>query len=64
MKRSGGDEHPLENKTIKNWVKSLVENKEFHSFTSKNEIMELINVKLNNLIPNHFLGLGLNIVIN
>lgn len=31
----------------KNWVKKLVENKEFHSFTSKNEIMELIQVKLN-----------------
>ena len=33
-------------KEIKNWVKSLVENKEFHSFTSKNEIMELIQTKL------------------
>lgn len=31
----------------KNWVKNLVENKEFHSFTSKNEIMELIQTKLN-----------------
>ena len=39
--------HLDENKTIKNWVKSLVENKEFHSFTSKNEIMELIQTKLN-----------------
>ena len=39
--------HLDENKTIKNWVKSLVENKEFHSFTSKNEIMELIKTKLN-----------------
>jgi hypothetical protein len=38
--------HLDENKTIKNWVKSLVENKEFHSFTSKNEIMELIQTKL------------------
>ena len=34
-------------KEIKNWVKGLVENKEFHSFTSKNEIMELIQSKLN-----------------
>ena len=34
-------------KEIKNWVKGLVENKEFHSFTSKNEIMELIQTKLN-----------------
>lgn len=33
-------------KEIKNWVKGLVENKEFHSFTSKNEIMELIQSKL------------------
>jgi hypothetical protein len=33
-------------KEIKNWVKGLVENKEFHSFTSKNEIMELIQTKL------------------
>jgi Ca2+-binding EF-hand superfamily protein len=39
--------HLDENKTIKNWVKGLVENKEFHSFTSKNEIMELIQTKLN-----------------
>lgn len=30
----------------KNWVKNLVEKKEFHSFTSKNEIMELIEMKL------------------
>jgi hypothetical protein len=30
----------------KNWVKSLVENEKFHSFTSKNEIMELIQTKL------------------
>ena len=35
-----------EGKDIKNWVKGLVENKEFHSFTSKNEIMELIQTKL------------------
>jgi 5-bromo-4-chloroindolyl phosphate hydrolysis protein len=39
--------HLDENRTIKNWVKGLVENKEFHSFTSKNEIMELIQTKLN-----------------
>jgi len=30
-----------------NWVKGLVENKYFHNFTSKNEIMELIKTKLN-----------------
>jgi hypothetical protein len=41
------DSHLEENRTIKNWVKNLVENKEFHSFTSKNEIMELIQTKLN-----------------
>lgn len=31
----------------KNWVRGLVENEKFHSFTSKNEIMELIQSKLN-----------------
>jgi hypothetical protein len=41
------DSHLEENRNIKNWVKNLVENKEFHSFTSKNEIMELIQTKLN-----------------
>ena len=42
-------------KEIKNWVKGLVENKEFHSFTSKNEIMELIQTKLteSNTIVQH-----------
>jgi hypothetical protein len=33
-------------KEIKNWVKTLAE-ENFHSFTSKNEIMELIQYKLN-----------------
>jgi hypothetical protein len=32
--------------SVKEWVEKLVENK-YHSFTSKNEIMELISVKLN-----------------
>ena len=31
----------------KKWVKNLVENKYFHNFTSKNEIMQLIKTKLN-----------------
>jgi hypothetical protein len=35
-----------EKSEVKEWVEKLVENK-YHSFTSKNEIMELINVKLN-----------------
>jgi hypothetical protein len=39
--------HMDESKQVKNWIKGLVENKEFHSFTSKNEIMELIQTKLN-----------------
>lgn len=39
--------HLDENKKTKNWVKGLVENKKFHSFTSKNEIMELIQTKIN-----------------
>ena len=34
-------------KEVKNWVNSLVENENFHSFTSKNEIMELIQSKIN-----------------
>ena len=34
-------------KETKNWIKGLVENKKFHSFTSKNEIMELIQTKIN-----------------
>lgn len=33
-------------KETKNWVNNLVENEKFHSFTSKNEIMELIKTKL------------------
>lgn len=39
-----------EGKEIKEWVKSLAE-ENFHSFTSKNEIMELIQVKLNENKP-------------
>lgn len=39
--------HLDESRQVKNWIKGLVENKEFHSFTSKNEIMELIQTKLN-----------------
>jgi hypothetical protein len=35
-----------EGKETKNWVNNLVENEKFHSFTSKNEIMELIKSKL------------------
>jgi len=38
--------HMDESKEIKKWVESLAEGN-FHSFTSKNEIMELINIKLN-----------------
>lgn len=38
--------HMDESKEINNWVNALAE-ESFHSFTSKNEIMELINVKLN-----------------
>lgn len=40
-------EYMGEGNEIKNWIKNLVENKEFHSFTSKNEIMELIETKIN-----------------
>jgi hypothetical protein len=38
--------HMDESKKIKKWVNTLAE-ENFHSFTSKNEIMELINIKLN-----------------
>jgi len=37
-----------EKKEVKEWVNKLADNN-FHSFTSKNEIMELINVKLNEI---------------
>lgn len=37
-------------KDVKEWVEKLVENN-YHSFTSKNEIMELIQVKLNENKP-------------
>lgn len=39
-----------ESKEIKEWVNALAE-QNFHSFTSKNEIMELIQVKLNENNP-------------
>ena len=40
----------------KKWVKNLVENKYFHNFTSKNEIMQLIKTKLNEseTLPHEF----------
>ena len=41
------DSKKLKESKVKEWVKGLVENEKFHSFTSKNEIMELIQVKIN-----------------
>jgi len=41
------DSHLEENRIVKNWVNNLAENNLYHSFTSKNEIMELIQTKLN-----------------
>ena len=41
------DSKKLKESQIKKWIKGLVENEKFHSFTSKNEIMELIQVKIN-----------------
>ena len=38
-------------KEVKSWVNGLVETELFHNFTSKNEIMELIQVKLNENQP-------------
>ena len=35
------------NTEVKEWVMNLAENKLFHSFTSKNEILDLIQTKLN-----------------
>lgn len=37
-----------ENNEVKSWLKTIAENN-FHSYTSKNEIMELINTKLNEI---------------
>jgi len=45
------DSKKLKESEVKKWVKGLVETKKFHSFTSKNEIMELIQVKLNENKP-------------
>ena len=45
------DSKKLKENEVKSWVKGLVENEKFHSFTSKNEIMELIQVKLNENKP-------------
>ncbi len=45
-----GKDNDLEETEIKGWVDSLVEN-EYYSFTSKNEIMEMITSKLNEQYP-------------
>jgi hypothetical protein len=45
------DSKKLKESKVKEWVKGLVENEKFHSFTSKNEIMELIQVKINENKP-------------
>jgi hypothetical protein len=44
--RSKKDSKKTEKKEVKEWVDRLAENN-FHSFTSKNEIMELIKTKIN-----------------
>jgi hypothetical protein len=41
------ERHLEENHETKKWVNNLAENNLYHSFTSKNEIMELIKTKLN-----------------
>jgi len=43
---SRGNQEVKKPSEVKEWVEKLVENK-YHSFTSKNEIMELISFKLN-----------------
>jgi hypothetical protein len=43
------------NKEVKEWVESLAENN-YHSFTSKNEIMEMIQFKLQEAGPNVNIG--------
>jgi protein required for attachment to host cells len=42
-------------KEVKEWVESLAENN-YHSFTSKNEIMEMIQIKLQEAGPNVNIG--------
>jgi hypothetical protein len=44
--KSKKDSKKSEKKEVKEWVNNLAENN-FHSFTSKNEIMELIKTKIN-----------------
>jgi hypothetical protein len=44
--KSKKDSKKTEKKEVKEWVNRLAENN-FHSFTSKNEIMELIKTKIN-----------------
>lgn len=44
------DDSSKEKNEVNEWIDSLVENN-YHSFTSKNEIMELIQVKLNENNP-------------
>ena len=46
LKGQKKEESKNEKSNVKEWVESLAENN-FHSFTSKNEIMELIQSKLN-----------------
>ena len=46
LKGQKKEESKDEKSNVKEWVESLAENN-FHSFTSKNEIMELIQSKLN-----------------
>lgn len=54
QKKKGSDKKD-EKENIKEWV-SKVTNKNFHSFTSKNEIMEMIQFKLQEAGPNVKLG--------
>ncbi len=49
-KEKSSDDLSKEKNEVNEWVDSLVENN-YHSFTSKNEIMELIQVKLNENNP-------------
>lgn len=49
-KKKPSDDLSKEKNEVYEWVDSLVENN-YHSFTSKNEIMELIQVKLNENNP-------------
>jgi hypothetical protein len=55
QKKKGTTKTDKKDKEVKEWVESLAENN-YHSFTSKNEIMEMIQFKLQEAGPNVNIG--------